>query len=298
MTSPSSSDALRRSLLTSASVAIMGAAFLPTANAQTPAAMVDTAVDFCRMQLVFKDEFNDLSVGVHDIESFRWISHTPWRGDFGDALFTDPRPSGLPFSVRNGLLSITAWKDEAGKWRSGLIASADGEGKGFAQQYGYFESRIKLPSGTGTWPAFWLGTIAPKGYGGPTLEVDVLEYYGHAPQSFQSAYHIWTTNPPGNKGDLHVNPVPRGSLEKAFHVYGVKVTPEFITYYLDRQPVWQIKTPDIHQNRLVILLNLALGSGFPIDKTPNPSVMQVDYVRAYAFAPARTDCPSKTSLAR
>jgi hypothetical protein len=32
----------------------------------------------------------------------------------------------------------------------------------------------------------------------------------------------------------------------------------------------------------MILLNLALGSGWPIDNTPNPSVMKVDYIHAYA----------------
>jgi hypothetical protein len=32
----------------------------------------------------------------------------------------------------------------------------------------------------------------------------------------------------------------------------------------------------------MLLLNLALGPGWPIDKTPNPSVMEVDYVPVYA----------------
>ncbi len=33
------------------------------------------------------------------------------------------------------------------------------------------------------------------------------------------------------------------------------------------------------------MVDLALGSGWPIDKTPNPSVFLVDYVRAYAPSP-------------
>jgi hypothetical protein len=32
---------------------------------------------------------------------------------------------------------------------------------------------------------------------------------------------------------------------------------------------------------MMLLLNLALGGGWPIDKTPNSSFMYVDYVRAY-----------------
>jgi hypothetical protein len=31
----------------------------------------------------------------------------------------------------------------------------------------------------------------------------------------------------------------------------------------------------------MVLANLALGSGWPIDQTPNPSVMKIDYVNAY-----------------
>ena len=28
----------------------------------------------------------------------RWIAHTPWHGDFGDAAFSDPLP-GFPFAT-------------------------------------------------------------------------------------------------------------------------------------------------------------------------------------------------------
>ncbi len=33
---------------------------------------------------------------------------------------------------------------------------------------------------------------------------------------------------------------------------------------------------------LYIPVDLALGGGWPIDKTPNPSYMYVDYIRAYS----------------
>jgi hypothetical protein len=32
---------------------------------------------------------------------------------------------------------------------------------------------------------------------------------------------------------------------------------------------------------LIVLVDLALGSGWPIDRTPNPSIMQIDYVHVY-----------------
>ena len=41
----------------------------------------------------------------------------------------------------------------------------------------------------------------------------------------------------------------------------------------------------------MVLVNLALGSGWPIDHTPNPSTMKVDYIHVFAppTAGAATD---------
>jgi hypothetical protein len=43
------------------------------------------------------------------------------------------------------------------------------------------------------------------------------------------------------------------------------------------------------------LVNLALGSGFPIDRTPDPSVLLVDYVHVYAPDPdgRAARCPAR-----
>jgi beta-glucanase (GH16 family) len=75
--------------------------------------------------------------------------------------------------------------------------------------------------------------------------------------------------------------VPAGSLVADYHDYGVSVEPDNIIFYLDHREVSRAPTPVEHMGPLFILLNLALGSGFPIDQTENPSYMYVDYVRAY-----------------
>jgi beta-glucanase (GH16 family) len=239
-------------------------------------------LDLCPLERAFTDDFNDLSISAWDIGDKRWIAHTPWAGDFGDAQFTDPQ-DGFPFTAKDGILSITARKDTEGKWRSGLIASADPHEKGFALQYGYFEIRAKMPSGPGVWPAFWLGTSEPRNRKEPSLEVDIIEYYGHSPEAFQSAYHIWHKNPVRSDHELHSTSVKPESLSDEFHVYGAQVDPENITYYLDRKEIWKVKTPVEHKMPLLLMANLALGSGWPIDKTPNPSVMAIDYIHAYKF---------------
>jgi hypothetical protein len=43
-----------------------------------------------------------------------------------------------------------------------------------------------------------------------------------------------------------------------------------------------VKTPPEHNKPLMILLNLALGGGWPIDEVKSPTHMFVDWVRAYA----------------
>jgi hypothetical protein len=104
-----------------------------------------TKLDLRHYKLVFDEEFSHLDVSAWG-PGTRWIAHTPWAGDFGDAQFVDPQKD-FPFSVANGELRIEARKGDDGKWQSGLLASVDANGNGFSLQYGYFEMRAELPAG-------------------------------------------------------------------------------------------------------------------------------------------------------
>jgi Glycosyl hydrolases family 16 len=81
---------------------------------------------------------------------------------------------------------------------------------------------------------------------------------------------IWSTARPS-----------RTCPSEQFHTFGVRVAPDIITFYLDSRAVWQVDTPQELQRPPFPLIDLALGSGFPIDKTPNPSVLLVDYVHMF-----------------
>lgn len=235
-------------------------------------------IDLSEWRLTFAEEFDTLSVSARG-PGTRWIAHTPFDMDFGDAAFADPEP-GFPFTIVDGVLRIEARRGEDGRWRSGLLASADRQGGGFWQQYGYFEMRAKLPSGPGLWPAFWLvGTRLPH----VSAEIDAMEHYGRFPGMYEATVHTWFRD--GSERHTQVSRRIRirpGSLYEEFRAYGVEVGAEWITFYLDHVEVARLPMPENHHQPMFILLNLALGGGWPIDQTPSPSVMEVDYVRAYS----------------
>jgi hypothetical protein len=234
-------------------------------------------LDLSNYELTFNEDFDKLDVSAWG-PGTRWIAHTPWNGDFGDARFADPEP-GFPFVVADGILRIEARRGPDGKWRSGLLSSTDPKGAGFLQQFGYFEMRAKLPAGPGLWPAFWL--IANKDKES-SAEIDILEQYGQFPGDFESVIHVWRHAPGAQNYEATLrHKIPEGLLSADFHLFGVSVEPDWIIIYLDRVEIGRTPTPPEHRHPMFILLNLALGGGWPIAQTPSPSYMFVDYVRAY-----------------
>jgi beta-glucanase (GH16 family) len=238
-------------------------------------------LDLSGYKLTFDENFENLDVSAWG-PGTRWIAHTPWNGDFGDAQFVAPSP-GFPFTIENGALRIEARRGTDGKWRSGLLASNDPKGNGFSQTFGYFEMRAKLPKGPGLWPAFWL--VANKDPD-TSAEIDIVEHYGKFPDMYESVVHVWKKTPLGRDYQaLLRHQVPTGSLYEDYHLFGASVEADYTVFYLDREEVGRSPTPPEHRHAMFILLNLAMGGGWPIDETPNPSFMWVDYVRAYQKLP-------------
>ncbi len=253
--------------------ALQGAPGVAAAEAPTA-----PALDIAHYRQTFRDSFDRLDVSAWG-PGTRWIAHTPWNGDFGDALFVDPRP-GFPFATGGGMLRIEARKTSDGRWESGLISSRahDGlGGPGFAQQYGYFEMEAKLPPGPGVWPAFWLVGVTPH----PRAEIDALEFYGNAPNSYHANVHVWSDDANVKFGDGKVVDIPAGVATSTFNRYGVAIDHDWVTFYFNRKQVWRSPTRPEYRQKMYMLANLALGSGWPIDKVPNPSFMYIKSIAAY-----------------
>jgi hypothetical protein len=245
----------------------------------------------CDLRPVLIEDFSAPSIAANRIGPARWTAHTPWSGDFGDARFSDPGPEG-PFKVDGGNLAITASRDQQGLWTSGLIAAADASGAGFGARYGYFEARMKMPPGPGTWPAFWLAALKPAESGDGNVEIDVIEYYGQFTSAYRTALHVWYKDQAKTRGEGQKIDFPDGALITAFHAFGVDISPQAIVFFFDGKRVWSQPTPPELDRPLFPLVDLALGGGWPIEHTPNPSILLVDYVHVYERDPGPPEgCP-------
>ena len=136
-------------------------------------------------KLAFEDNFDTLSVGPDtDKGSATWGNWLPYgpAGAFSRSHWAQWRLEVVDGVLRSNMVwNPNRQEDQSGNnWESGLIASMDKRRHGFAQRFGYWSARIKMPNaGQGAWSAFWLASVSgipngpSKGY-----EVDILEAYG------------------------------------------------------------------------------------------------------------------------
>lgn len=255
---------------------LIGFALISSAEAQD--------IDLTGYTLTFHDEFTESTLNLSNYGPISttepsWIAHTPYGGDFGDGGFVTSA-----YSINNGILSIKAQNTGSG-WTCGLLSTVDTSYNGFSQTYGYFEARMLLPAGMGTWPAFWLGGIVPSGT--PSPEIDVFEMYGNWPTIVHETYHTWLNN---QETQVNYTTATISDTSVNWHIYGVLVTPIYITWYIDGNQVFQIQTPAAAKVPLYMMVDYALGGGWGESGVGNPSYTQVDWVRAYQLPP-QTNTP-------
>jgi beta-glucanase (GH16 family) len=263
---------------------------LASASASEPPPPLRATPDGRALALTFADEF----------DTFRWFNGRTgvWRTTYGDGtqqgldrrslptngeleLYVDQSVLGLnPFTLRDGTLEITAsptppeLKPRLNNYQylSGIITTQPS----FAQTYGYFEIRAKLPKGKGLWPAFWL---LPADQTWPP-EIDVLEVLG------DNMNKLYTTEHHGKEqSNGRDTMVPDMSAD--FHTYAVDWRPDTITWYFDGRQVYRAPTPPDMHKPMFLIANLGVGGywpGVPDQSTQFPAKYVIDYIRAYRFA--------------
>jgi beta-glucanase (GH16 family) len=158
----------------------------------------------------------------------------------------------------------------------------------FEFQYGRIEGRIKIPSGKGIWPAFWLlGNDIGSNPWPHCGEIDVMENIGRTPASLYGTIHG-----PGYSGSGGIQgqyQLVQGNLADDYHLYAVEWDPELIRWYFDGQPYFQVAKSDVpgdwvFDHPFFLILNTAVGGGWPgmpNESTVFPQTMLVDYIRVF-----------------
>ena len=101
----------------------------------------------------------------------------------------------------------------------------------FEVEYGRVEARIRVPSGQGVWPAFWMLGGDFQEVGWPDCgEIDILEVRGKEPDRLIGSVHG-----PGYSAGNAISAVYEHpeSLADDFHVYAIEWSPGRIDWYLD-----------------------------------------------------------------
>jgi beta-glucanase (GH16 family) len=252
--------------------------------------------------LIWSDEFTGASGSAPS--SANWTYDTG-GGGFGNnelETYCAPTSNTAPCTTSNknifldgsGNLVIKAILNSSGQWTSGRLNTSGLH----TFQYGRLEARMKLPTGAGIWPAFWMlgnniGTV-----GWPTSgEQDIMEWVPQYGASTTSS----TIHGPGYSGANGIGSTftfPAGGRvdDAAYHTYGVIWSPNQIQFYRDNvnTPYFTVTPANIpagdqwvFNQPFFVILDLAIGGDFPgppNSATPNPATVLVDYVRYYQAA--------------
>lgn len=156
--------------------------------------------------------------------------------------------------------------------------------------YGRIEARIKLPAGTGTWPAFWmLGGDLLDGVPWPECgEVDIMEYRGDYTDRSTSALHGPDTPPGSGLGSAYLH---YGTLADAYHTFAIEWKKNSITFFVDDRPHGTYSSKDLNgrwvfNQKFFLILNLAMGGTYAgefIDPELMSAELKVDYIRFYSI---------------
>ncbi len=245
-----------------------------------------------------------------------------WSDEFNDGVFgTDTWDREIPGQIFNNELQIytgassTAYEQDGtmilkaehtgagynyGDFTSARVISNPGGGTGVSGstgkifKYGKIATSIKLPSGKGIWPAFWMlgNNIAETGgdTGWPACgEIDILESgsigandgkWGHA--TVGQAIHS-TAGTPSSSGDVSL---ASGIYGDEFHVFEIEWDSTRIVWKVDGVTAHSANISAINEfkNDFYIIFNIAVGGNYTYDPdgtTTFPQYMYIDWVRHY-----------------
>jgi len=265
--------------------------FTPTSSFQKPdgASYVEPEIPTpAGYELVWQDEFNDSrdANGKAALpNSAEWWYETG-NGGWGNNELENyiPAISGTDTcaKISDGTLKIIAQK-------SGSEVLSVRMNTSESWTYGYFEARLKLPVGKGTWPAFWM---MPKNFTSwpGDGEIDIMEEVGYRPNWVSTTIHCTaysTLNGQQKSAETYVS-----TAQTKFHVYAVEWTSDYIKGYVDGKLFYEFDNDHKgnndtwpFNNPFYLKLNLAWGGNWGgaqgVDESVLPATYEIDYIRVF-----------------
>ncbi len=163
--------------------------------------------------------------------------------------------------------------------------------------YGRFEARLKVPSGMGFLPAFWMMPTDESFYGQwPKCgEIDIMEVMGQSTDTLHGTLHFG--EPHAQQQGTYI--LEEGNFADEFHVFACEWEPGEMRFYVDNELYfteheWYTKRngfdemtyPAPFDQPFYMILNVAVGGswvGYPDATTEfgENAQMVVDYVKVY-----------------
>lgn len=162
----------------------------------------------------------------------------------------------------------------------------------FAQEFGYFEARLRTSATTGTLPAFWLlADFDEHRYRELTFEARGVD----AGEAIHHGYYV-----EGEDGEVH-GPADADDdwsssyedleepLHEAYHVLGIEWGPTHVAYHVDGEEIDRLEDAAVREHLpgapVYVLLTLGVMEGAPWVGYPDvadlPAQLDVDWVRAW-----------------
>jgi beta-glucanase (GH16 family) len=190
--------------------------------------------------------------------------------------------------IRDGVLALVArvpGELAPGKVESGMLRSK------WSGKYGYFECRMKVPSGRGMWPAFWLN---PQDMTWPP-EIDIVEIVDNGRDSTANSFHF-VHGREAKQASVRFSLLgadqsyrPGFDYAGSFHTFAAEWTPRGVRHWVDdvlvvdREFAW--RHDDGRDGGPVhVLLNLAVGGkwpGPPLSRDGFPARLEVAHIRVW-----------------
>ena len=252
-----------------------------------------TPSKYTEADLIWKDDFNGSKLNKDD---WNYETHKPgWVNSELQAYVTSEENTYL----KDGYLVIQPVRKED---KNGNVSYTSGRINTYGKHiptYGRIEARLKVPSGKGFLPAFWMMPQNEGRYGQwPKCgEIDIMEVLGNKTDTLYGTLHF---GEPHTQVQKAYTP-GKVDFSKEFHVFAVEWEPGEIRFYCDgvnyqTAKDWFTKRrgakeesypyPAPYNQPFYIIFNVAVGGTWPGNpdkstKFGENAQMVVDYVKIY-----------------